>query len=137
MSALASPDTFIWSRLIDAVLSAADSDYIAKVEEAADVSGLPWGTIVVDGAHIYEATEEARRTNRARAYRWLEIADKLVTHPALASYAHLPAVRGDLLAKLGRLEEAREEFGRAAALTGNERERALFRARADACVTAE
>ena len=68
--------------------------------------------------------------------RGLEIADKLVTNPALASYAHLPAVRGDLLAKLGRLEEAREEFGRAAALTGNERERALFRARADACVTA-
>jgi hypothetical protein len=47
-----------------------------------------------------------------------------------------PAVRGDLLAKLGRLEEAREEFGRAAALTGNERERALFRARADACAIA-
>jgi predicted RNA polymerase sigma factor len=68
--------------------------------------------------------------------RGLEIADKLVANPALASYAHLPAVRGDLLAKLGRLEEAREEFGRAAALTGNERERALFRARADACVTA-
>jgi len=68
--------------------------------------------------------------------RGLEIADKLVTNPALASYAHLPAVRGDLLAKLGRPEEAREEFGRAAALTGNERERALFRARADACVTA-
>jgi len=39
-------------------------------------------------------------------------------------------VRGDLLAKLGREEEAREEFGRAAAMTGNERERALFRARA-------
>jgi predicted RNA polymerase sigma factor len=66
--------------------------------------------------------------------RGLEIADRLVSHPALASYAHLPAVRGDLLAKLGRLEEAREEFGRAAALTGNERERALFRARADACL---
>ena len=39
-------------------------------------------------------------------------------------------MRGDLLAKLGRVEEAREEFGRAAAMTGNERERALFRARA-------
>ena len=68
--------------------------------------------------------------------RGLEIADKLAAHPALASYAHLPAVRGDLLAKLGRTEEAREEFGRAAALTGNERERALFRARADACLAA-
>ena len=68
--------------------------------------------------------------------RGLEIADKLAAHPALASYAHLPAVRGDLLAKLGRTEEAREEFGRAAALTGNERERALFRARAGACLAA-
>jgi RNA polymerase sigma factor (sigma-70 family) len=65
--------------------------------------------------------------------RGLEIADTLTGHPALASYAHLPAVRGDLLAKLGRLEEAREEFGRAAALTGNGRERAVFRARAAAC----
>ena len=63
--------------------------------------------------------------------RGLEIADRLTGHPALASYAHLPAVRGDLLAKLGRVDEAREEFGRAAALTGNERERALFRARAE------
>ena len=71
-----------------------------------------------------------------RLGRVLEIADRLTGHPALAAYAHLPAVRGDLLAKLGRLEEAREEFGRAAALTGNERERALFRARADACVIA-
>ena len=62
--------------------------------------------------------------------RGLEIADRLAGHPALASYPHLPAVRGDLLAKLGRVEEARAEFGRAAAMTGNERERALFRARA-------
>ena len=68
--------------------------------------------------------------------RGLEIADRLTGHPALTSYAHLPAVRGDLLAKLGRVEEAREEFGRAAAMTGNERERALFRARAEACLTA-
>jgi len=68
--------------------------------------------------------------------RGLGIADRLTGHPALASYAHLPAVRGDLLAKLGRADEAREEFGRAAAMTGNERERALFRARADACLTA-
>jgi RNA polymerase sigma factor (sigma-70 family) len=66
--------------------------------------------------------------------RGLEIADALTGHPALASYAHLPAVRGDLLARLGRMQEAREEFGRAAALTGNERERALFRARAAACL---
>ncbi len=65
--------------------------------------------------------------------RGLELADQLAGHPALASYPHLPAVRGDLLARLGRTREARAEFSRAAALTGNERERALFQARADAC----
>jgi len=67
--------------------------------------------------------------------RGLELADKLTAQPALAGYAHLPAVRGDLLAKLGRHEEARREFDRAAALTGNERERALFRARAAGLVS--
>jgi len=65
--------------------------------------------------------------------RGLEIADKLTDQSALAGYVQLPAVRGDLLAKLGRLEEARQEFTRAAALTSNERERALFRARAAEC----
>jgi RNA polymerase sigma factor (sigma-70 family) len=65
--------------------------------------------------------------------RGFEIADKLTGQPALAGYVQLPAVRGDLLAKLGRVEEARQEFLRAAALTCNERERALFRARAAEC----
>jgi predicted RNA polymerase sigma factor len=65
----------------------------------------------------------------------LEIADRLAGEPALARYAQFPAVRGDLLAKLGRLDEAREEFIRAAALTSNERERALFQARGDECVS--
>jgi sugar phosphate isomerase/epimerase len=59
------------------LVSAADEDYIEKVEEAADVSGLPWGTLAVDGAHIYEPTEDARRANRQRAYRWIDIAGKL------------------------------------------------------------
>ncbi len=63
----------------------------------------------------------------------LEIADALTGEAVLAGYAQLPAVRGDLLARLGRLDEARAEFTRAAALTGNERERALFRARAAEC----
>jgi RNA polymerase sigma factor (sigma-70 family) len=63
----------------------------------------------------------------------LEIADTLTDEPALAGYVQLPAVRGDLLARLGRPEEARAEFTRAAALTSNERERALFRARAAEC----
>jgi RNA polymerase sigma factor (sigma-70 family) len=65
--------------------------------------------------------------------RGLDLADQLTGVPALAAYAHLPAVRGDLLARLGRPDEARAEFERAAALTANQRERALFQARAAAC----
>jgi RNA polymerase sigma factor (sigma-70 family) len=56
----------------------------------------------------------------------LELVDSLRDEPALASYHLLPSVRGDLLAKLGRFEEARAEFARAAALTQNARERALL-----------
>jgi RNA polymerase sigma factor (sigma-70 family) len=67
------------------------------------------------------------------ADRGLEIAAQLAAQPALAGYALLPAVRGDLLAKLDRLDEAREQFERAAALTSNARERALFRDRAARC----
>jgi predicted RNA polymerase sigma factor len=49
---------------------------------------------------------------------------------ALAGYALLPAVRGDLLARLGRRDEARQEFEHAAELTRNERERTIFLGRA-------
>ncbi len=63
----------------------------------------------------------------------LELVDALASEPALAGYHLLPSVRGDLLAKLGRLEEARAEFLRAAALTRNERERALLEGRAAGC----
>jgi RNA polymerase sigma factor (sigma-70 family) len=56
--------------------------------------------------------------------------DALVDAPSLRGYHLLPAVRGDLLLKLGRREEARAEFERAAALTRNDRERALLLARA-------
>jgi RNA polymerase sigma-70 factor (ECF subfamily) len=63
----------------------------------------------------------------------LEIADRLNSEPALEKYHLLPSVRADLLKKLGRLEEARVEFERAAALTRNVRERALLLDRARAC----
>ena len=62
----------------------------------------------------------------------LEIVDALTEEPALKHYHLLPSVRGDLLHKLGRTEEARREFERAAAMTRNERERALLRKRAAA-----
>lgn len=65
----------------------------------------------------------------------LEIVDRLTTDPALASYHLLPSVRGDLLARLGRTDEARAEFERAAALARNTRERELLLERAAALST--
>ena len=56
----------------------------------------------------------------------LEIVDQLTSDPALAGYHLLPSVRGELLAKLGRFEEARAELARAAELTQNVRERNLL-----------
>jgi RNA polymerase sigma factor (sigma-70 family) len=63
----------------------------------------------------------------------LELADQLAAQGSLASYHLLPSVRGDLLAKLGRYEEARGEFERAATLTRNARETRLLLDRAAAC----
>ncbi len=60
----------------------------------------------------------------------LELVEALAGEPALKDYHLLPAVRGDLLAKLDRVEEARAEFARAAELAQNARERALLLARA-------
>jgi RNA polymerase sigma-70 factor (ECF subfamily) len=63
----------------------------------------------------------------------LRLVDALAGDPALASYHLLPSIRGDFLFKLGRLDEARREFERAAALAGNARERALLEKRAGEC----
>ena len=65
----------------------------------------------------------------------LEVVDALMSEPSLRNYHLLPAVRGDLLAKLGRRDEARSEFERAASLTRNIRERNLLDARAAAMAT--
>ena len=63
----------------------------------------------------------------------LELVDRLSSEPSLQSYHLLPSVRGDLLARLGRDDEARAEFERAASLTRNGRERTLLLERAAAC----
>jgi predicted RNA polymerase sigma factor len=63
----------------------------------------------------------------------LELVDGLTTEPSLRGYHLLPSVRGDLLKKLSRFDEARAEFERAAALTRNARERELLLNRARAC----
>jgi RNA polymerase sigma factor (sigma-70 family) len=67
----------------------------------------------------------------------LELVDALVSEPSLEAYHLLPSVRGDLLSKLGRFDEARAQFERAASLTRNARERDLLLARAAACTPAE
>lgn len=63
----------------------------------------------------------------------LALVDALTCEPALENYHLLPSVRGDLLAKVRRFEEARAEFERAAALTRNARERELLLGRAASC----
>ena len=63
----------------------------------------------------------------------LERVDALTSEPSLKGYHLLPSVRGDLLSRLGRFEEARTEFERAATLTRNARERELLLGRAAAC----
>ncbi len=112
---------------------------------AGSVEQTDWPRI----AALYEALAEVSPSpvvelNRAvavsRAYgpaAGLELVDALVDAPALRGYHLLPSVRGDLLVRLGRLEEARAEFERAASLTRNERERALLLDRAAACAALE
>jgi RNA polymerase sigma factor (sigma-70 family) len=99
-------------------------------------------------AALYEALAELTPSpvvelNRAvavsRAYgpaAGLELVDALREDDVLQGYHLLPSVRGDLLEQLGRLAEAREEFAQAAALTRNQRERALLLDRAAACAGA-
>jgi RNA polymerase sigma-70 factor (ECF subfamily) len=65
----------------------------------------------------------------------LKLVDALISERSLENYHLLPSVRGDLLKKLNRLDEARAEFERAASLTRNARERQLLLARAQECMT--
>jgi RNA polymerase sigma-70 factor (ECF subfamily) len=64
----------------------------------------------------------------------LEVVDVLTDEQSLNGYHLLPSVRGDLLSRLRRFDEARVEFERAASLTRNVRERELLLGRAAACV---
>jgi RNA polymerase sigma-70 factor, ECF subfamily len=64
----------------------------------------------------------------------LVILDVIAGEPSMKNYHLLPSVRADLLRKLGRLDEARSEFARAASLTQNARERDFLLSRAAACI---
>ncbi|WP_053372849.1 RNA polymerase sigma factor [Paenibacillus sp. FJAT-27812] len=67
----------------------------------------------------------------------LQIVDELTAEPSMKEYHLLPSVRGDLLAKLGRIDEARFEFERAASLTRNTREQELLLKRAAECISTD
>ncbi len=107
---------------------------------AADAAATDWAGIVA----WYDALEQVApspvvRLNRAVAVGMafgpeaaLELVDALRDEPALRDYQWLPSVRADLLDKLGRRDEARAEWRRAATLAKNERERELLLARAHA-----
>ena len=58
-------------------LSKAEERYLTKVKDAADAVEMPFGLIAVDGAHVYEGEPQKRNENRARAYRWLDVARHL------------------------------------------------------------
>ena len=108
---------------------------------AATPADTDWARIVALYAELAEiAPSPVVELNRAVAVGMasgpasaLRLVDDLRNEPSLRSYHLLPSVRGDLLQKLGRLEEARSEFEKAASITRNERERSLLLERAREC----
>ena len=123
-------------------LQAAIAACHARASQAGDTD---WARIAALYAALAERTPSPIvELNRAVAVSMAEgpaagllIIDQLLSEPSLRAYHLLPSVRGDLLHKLGRLDDARAEFERAASLTRNERERALLESRAKACAPAE
>ena len=123
------------------VLQAAIAACHARARKAAETD---WERI----AGLYEALAQAMPSpvvelNRAVAVAMaygpaegLRLADQLDAEPSLRNYHLLPSVRGDLLSRLRRFEEARAEFERAASLTRNEQERKLLLDRAAECAAA-
>ncbi len=91
------------------------------------------GLAALTGSPVVELNRAVAVTMAYGAPAGLELVDAIADEPALRAYHLLPSVRGDLLQRLGRSDEARAEFTRAAELCDNERERELLRSRADAC----
>jgi predicted RNA polymerase sigma factor len=110
----------------------------ARARTAAETD---WARIAELYGELYEvAPSPVVELNRAVAVSMargpeagLAIVDRLLREPALASYHLLPSVRGELLAKLARWDEAKVELERAASLTKNAREQRLLRERAARC----
>jgi len=91
------------------------------------------GLAALTGSPVVELNRAVAVTMAFGPEAGLELVDSLADEPALRGYHLLPGVRGDVLVRLGRLAEAREEFERAAGLCENARERELLLSRAAAC----
>jgi RNA polymerase sigma-70 factor (ECF subfamily) len=119
------------------VLQAAIAACHARAREAGDTD---WAAIVSlydellarVPSPVIELNRAVAVSMASGAQAGLELVDELTSEPALEQYHLLPSVRGDLLTKVGRLDEARAEFERAASLTRNARERELLLDRAKA-----
>ncbi len=108
----------------------------ARNVEATDwprIVALYDGLAALTGSPVVELNRAVAITMAFGPEDGLELVDSLADEPALRGYHLLPSVRGDILVRLGRLAEAREEFERAADLCNNERERELLLSRAVAC----
>ena len=109
---------------------------------AAAAEDTAWGRIValygelaeISPSPIVDLNRAVAVGMESGAAAGLELVYRLRDDPALREYHLLPSVRGDFLRKLGRLDEARAEFERAAAITRNVRERNLLLERARACI---
>ncbi|MBI1209984.1 MAG: sigma-70 family RNA polymerase sigma factor [Alphaproteobacteria bacterium] len=102
----------------------------AKATDWVQIAGL-YGTLAqVSPSPVIELNRAVAVGMAYGPAEGLKLVDQVAGEPSLKSYYVLPTVRGDLLEKLGRKREARVEFERAAALTKNERERAVLLARA-------
>ena len=78
--------------------SPAGLNYVARVKEAADAVGLPFGCIAADGSHIWEPTQAERDANRACAYRWLDVAHRLGAESMRTDTGGKPELPDDMFA---------------------------------------
>jgi RNA polymerase sigma factor (sigma-70 family) len=108
------------------VATADETDWHRIAELYSDLAGVAPSPVV----ELNRAVAVAMASGPAAG---LELVDRLRDQPTLQAYHLLPSIRGDLLKKLGRLEEARTEFEKAASMTRNVRERNLLQERARAC----
>jgi RNA polymerase sigma factor (sigma-70 family) len=120
------------------VLQAAIAACHARAQQAADtdwrqIAALYRALGAISPSPVVELNRAVAVSMTDGPEHGLEIIDGLAGEPALAGYHHLPSVRGDLLARLGRNAEAAAEFRAAAALTRNVPERTVLLRRAAAC----